>query len=259
MAFLFPPFLHSNHTETDSFRSTSSACSPTTVWSGFRARAILAFRFTRPRSAVQDTIQQLHAQYSRAGLPRELLLSETRKLEYRFHVRRTSAPLPFAFGAFGSFSLRHLMQLLNALPSFFLLNRDSPLTFFTDAMARPFTRRIPRRHQHLFLNGDFFYFRFARFPAGDLRIDSIFLMSENQPDNPPDQLGTTSSPSAQSRPCSRPRFTLSYTITMNFLYIFVVSLSFFIPLLVQKRAYCAPVFAAPENLGFLIFEIWPPP
>ena len=72
---------HSNHsifmkvpTETDSFRSTTSA----TVLSGFQARALLAFRFTRPRSAIQDTIQQLQAQHLRAGLPRELLLSETR-------------------------------------------------------------------------------------------------------------------------------------------------------------------------------------
>ena len=131
----------------------------------FRAR-ILAFRFTRPRSAVQDTIQQLHAQYLRARLPRELLLSETRKLEYRFHVCKTSAPLPFAFGAFGSFSLRHLMQLLNALPSFFLLNRDSPPTFFTDAMARPFRRRMPRRHENLFLNGDFPTFGLHDFQPG---------------------------------------------------------------------------------------------
>ena len=90
---------HSNHsifmkvpTETDSFRSTGSACSSAVVLSGFRARALLAFRFTRPRSAIQDTIQQLQAQYLRAGLPRELLLSETRKLEHRFHVRKTSAP-----------------------------------------------------------------------------------------------------------------------------------------------------------------------
>ena len=78
-------------TETDSFRSTSSACSSATVLSGFLARALLACRFTRPRSAIQDTVQQLQAKYLRAGLSRELFLSETRKLEHRFHVRKTSA------------------------------------------------------------------------------------------------------------------------------------------------------------------------
>ena len=115
---------YSNHsifmkvsTETDSFRSTSSACSSATVLSGFRARALFAFRFTRPRSAIQDTIQQLQAQYLRAGLPRELLLSETRKLEQRFHVCKTSALLPFAFVAFGWFLSCCLMKLLNALTS----------------------------------------------------------------------------------------------------------------------------------------------